>query len=81
MKQVKPDADIDYVGEVNYVGDFSNGAFNGTVNIDGSLLETIGQIISVTTSVDGDDDDDDLFGDDDDDDTTEAIDPPADEQE
>lgn len=74
--------DIDYVGTVNYVGDFSNGEFNGTVKIDGDLLETLGKFISVATSLGEGDDDDDLFGDDDDDDddTTEAIAAPEDEE-
>ncbi|MBR0191332.1 MAG: hypothetical protein IJQ31_04615 [Thermoguttaceae bacterium] len=77
---LKDDADLS--GEVNYVGDFSNGGFNGTLKIDGGLLETIGKVIAVKTAISDDDDDDDLFGDDDDDDdTTEAIGAPEDEEE
>ena len=80
MKQIKPDEDIDYAGELNYVGDYTNGSFNGTVNIDGSLMETLGKLISIATSVEADDDDDDIFGDDDDDDeTTEALAAPGDD--
>ena len=79
IKEVKPNADIDFNGEANATGEFSDGVSNFKIKIDGDLIETSAQIYNVLNGEDeDDDDDDDIFGDDDDD-TTEAIAAPGDD--